>query len=76
VGENTITFQLTGSGSKDGIMYDCIKLEAGQPVISGIHDITIDDASVAKPVKYLHNGRLVIEASGRRYAADGRMIND
>ena len=73
VGENTVTLQLTGSGSKDGIMYDCIKLEAGTPVVSGISDAT-DAATVGTPAKYLQQGRLVIERDGQRFAADGRKI--
>jgi rhamnogalacturonan endolyase len=73
VGENTVTLQLTGSGSKDGIMYDCIKLEAGTPVVSGISDATVG-ATVGTPAKYLQQGRLVIERDGQRFAADGRKI--
>ena len=73
VGENIVTLQLTGSGSKDGIMYDCIKLEAGTPVVSGISDAT-DAATVGTPAKYLQEGRLVIERDGQRFAADGRKI--
>ena len=75
VGENTVTFRYTGGGSKDGIMYDCVKLEAGEQVISGIEDATIATTSVAKTVKYLHEGRLVIEKDGHRYTVDGRRIN-
>ena len=73
VGENTVTLQLTGSGSKDGIMYDCIKLEAGTPVVSGISDATVA-ATVGTPAKFLQQGRLVIERDGQRFAADGRKI--
>ena len=73
VGENTVTLQLTGSGSKDGIMYDCIKLEAGTPVVSGISNATVA-ATVGAPAKYLQQGRLVIERDGQRFAADGRKI--
>ena len=73
VGENTVTLQLTGSGSKDGIMYDCIKLETGTPVVSGISDATVG-ATVGTPAKYLQQGRLVIERDGQRFAADGRKI--
>ena len=73
VGENTVTLQLTGSGSKDGILYDCIKLEAGDPITDGIREIPH-----ALPFhlhqKYMVNDRLVIEKAGRRYAADGRQI--
>ena len=72
-GENTISLQLTGSGSKDGIMYDCIKLEAGEPVTDGIHDV-VHPSPLVLHQKYLMNGRLIIEKAGKRYAADGRAI--
>ena len=72
-GENTITLQLTGSGNKDGIMYDCIKLEAGEPVTDGIHDV-VHPSPLVLHQKYLMNGRLIIEKAGKRYAADGRAI--
>ena len=73
VGENTVTLKLTGAGSKDGIMYDCIKLEAGSAV-TGIDDVTAHGAACARPAKYLRDGRLVIERGGRSYGADGRAI--
>ena len=72
-GENTVTLLLTGSGSKDGIMYDCIKLEAGEPVTDGIRDI-VRTSPLVLHQKYLMNGRLIIEKAGKRYAADGRAI--
>ncbi len=72
-GENTVSLQLTGSGSKDGIMYDCIKLEAGEPVTDGIRDVVRTSPFVLHQ-KYLMNGRLIIEKAGKRYAADGRAI--
>ena len=72
-GENTVTLQLTGSGSKDGIMYDCIKLEAGEPVTDGIRDF-VHPSTLVLHQKYLMNGRLIIEKAGKRYAADGRAI--
>lgn len=74
VGENTVTLQLTGSGSKDGILYDCIKLEAGEPVTSGIADVTMSNSTISQPAKYLHQGRLVIEKNGVRYSVDGKRI--
>ena len=73
VGENTVTLKLTGAGSKDGIMYDCIKLEAGSAV-TGIDDVTAHGAACARPAKYLRDGRLVIERGGQCYGADGRAI--
>ena len=73
VGENTVTFTYSGGGSKDGIMYDCIKLEAGD-IVTGIDGITIKDAPADIPAKYLDNGRIVIEKAGKRYTADGKRL--
>lgn len=71
VGENTVTLKYTGGGSKDGIMYDCLKLEAGEPVTDGItHHSATQRPTVSKS---LVNGRLVIEKAGRRYTVDGRV---
>ena len=70
-GENTVQLKLSGAGSKDGIMYDCIKMEAGD-VITGIDHITDKNASGAEmPSKYFENGRIVIEKDGVRYSPDG-----
>jgi len=73
-GENTVTFTYSGGGSKDGIMYDCIKLEAGE-VVTGIDDVTIDNQAVPLSVKYLHQGRLVIERGGQLYTVDGKLFS-
>ena len=72
-GSNTIALTMSGNGSNGGFMYDCIKLEAGD-VVTGLEPVREADAAVAKPVKRLVNGRLVIEKYGRRYAADGTII--
>ena len=74
VGENTVTLQLTGSGSKDGILYDCIKLEAGDLVTSGIGDVRESMVATPRPYKYIVNGRLVIEKSGRCYSLTGALL--
>ena len=73
-GENTVALTYSGGGSKDGVMYDCIKMEAGEQVVSGITDATIGSTYDAKPVKYIHQGRLVIEKDGVRYGVDGRKM--
>ena len=73
VGENTVTFTYSGGGSKDGIMYDCIKLEAGE-LVTGIDDVTIANKTTVQPAKYLHQGRLVIERAGKRYTVDGKRL--
>ena len=71
VGENTVELTYSGGGSKDGIMYDCIKMEAGDQV-TGIDDVVADTPVI--PVKYIHQGRLVIEKNGERYTVDGVKI--
>ena len=73
VGENTVTFTYSGGGSKDGVMYDCIKMEAGEQVVSGISDIR-HDFGTSRPIKYIHKGRLVIEKGGRRYSIVGEIM--
>lgn len=72
-GENTVTLTMSGNGSNGGFMYDCIKLEAGEQVVSGISDFH-GIPSAAAPAKFLDRGRLVIEKAGRRYAVDGRRL--
>ena len=74
VGENTVTFTYSGGGSKDGIMYDCIKMEAGEAV-TGIDNVTIGTKTAHQPVKYLHQGRLVIERDGQLYTVDGKRFS-
>ena len=72
-GENTVSFTYSGGGSKDGIMYDCIKMEAGE-LVTCIDDVTIDNRAIPQPVKYLHQGRLVIERGGQLYTVDGKRL--
>ena len=74
-GDNTVTLQYSGGGSKDGIMYDCIKMEAGAAVTSGISDATRDAAGESLPGKYIRQGRLVIERRGEQYGADGMRLH-
>ncbi len=73
VGENTVAFTYSGGGSKDGIMYDCIKLEAGE-IVTDMDGITIHNSVASQPVKCLHQGHLVIEKNGERYTVDGKRI--
>ena len=74
VGENTVSFTYSGGGSKDGIMYDCIKMEAGEPVTTGIATLTSNNTDTVKSTKYLHQGRLVIERDGQLYTVDGKRL--
>lgn len=75
-GSNTIALTMSGNGSNGGFMYDCLKLEAGEQIVSGINQASLDSTSDARPVKYLHQGHLVIEKGGVRYGVDGRRINE
>ena len=70
-GENTVALTLSGCGSTDGVMYDCVKLEAGELVTNGIAPVSIMSDNDSKPVKYLYQGRLVIEKNGKRFTLEG-----
>lgn len=72
-GENTVTLTYSGGNDKSGIMYDCIKMEAGS-VVTGIDDVAADGRAVVAPTKYLDRGRLVIERNGERYTIDGKRV--
>ncbi len=72
-GENTVTLTYSGGNDKSGIMYDCIKMEAGS-VVTGIDDVAADGRTVVAPTKYLDRGRLVIERNGERYTIDGKRV--
>ena len=71
-GTNLLTFQISGTGGKNGILYDCIKLEAGEPVTDGI--LAHHSSPVALHQKRLVGGRLVIEKDGHRYTTAGMKI--
>lgn len=73
VGENTVSFQISNTGGKNGIMYDCIKMEAGDAV-TGIDDVAADGRTVVAPTKYIDRGRLIIERNGERYTIDGKRV--
>lgn len=73
VGENTVSFQISNTGGKNGIMYDCIKMEAGDAV-TGIDDVVADGRTVVAPTKYIDRGRLIIERNGERYTIDGKRV--
>ena len=71
-GTNLLTFQTSGTGGKNGIMYDCIKLEAGEAITDGI--VAPRTTSSVSHQKRLVNGRLVIEKDGQRYNTAGMKI--
>lgn len=73
-GQNLLTLTMSGIGSNGGMMYDCIKLEAGGRVTTGIkgvgRDVPLVDAAwynlqgqrVANPSKgvFIHNGKKIL----------------
>ncbi len=73
-GQNRLTLNLTVSGGNGGLMYDCIKLEAGDEVTTGIADVRCQGAAsgdawynlqgqrVERPVRgvYIHQGKKVV----------------
>lgn len=72
-GQNRLTLTMSGIGSNGGMMYDCIKLEAGEAVTDGISAATTtrsDDGGwynlqgqrVATPAHgvFIHGGRKVV----------------
>ena len=74
-GTNLLTFQISGTGGKNGILYDCIKLEAGEPVTDGIIAPHYSPFTLhCSPAKRLVNGRLVIEKAGHSYTPAGIRI--
>ena len=73
-GANTIALTMSGNGSNGGFMYDCIKLEAGELITSGINDVTCNNAPTAKPTKRLHQGRLVIETANGTFNVKGEKV--
>ena len=74
IGTNLITFQTSNTGGKNGFLYDCIKLEAGSLVTSGVEDIRESMVATSRPYKHVVNGRLVIEKSGRSYSLTGALL--
>ena len=74
IGTNLLTFQASNTGGKNGFLYDCIKLEAGEQVTSGIAELSASSNADLKPAKYLYKGRLVIEKNGVRYTVDGKCL--
>lgn len=71
-GSNTVKLTMSGNGKNGGFMYDCIKLEAGSLVTSvlGVSDAA-EQSAQPSVVKYVRDGRLVIESNGKAYNAAG-----
>ena len=73
-GTNLLTFQISGTGGKNGILYDCIKLEAGEQVEDGISIVAADNVCPTLSFKRIEDGHLIIDRGGKRYTVDGRRL--
>lgn len=71
-GSNTVTFTMSGNGKNGGFMYDCIKLETGSLVTSvrGVSD-AMEQPACPSAVKYVKDGRVVIESAKGAYTVSG-----
>lgn len=58
-GQNTLTLTMSGIGKNGGIMYDCLKLEAGNAVTSAIEDAPLREDAPSSLHIYTVDGRLV-----------------
>lgn len=72
LGSNTVTFTMSGNGKNGGFMYDCIKLETGSIVTSvrGVSD-AMEQPACPSAVKYVKDGRVVIESAKGAYTVSG-----
>ncbi len=57
-GQNRLTLTMSGIGSNGGMMYDCIKLEAGDAVTSGIASIRSTKATGGEAIYNLRGQRV------------------
>ncbi len=51
LGQNKLTLKMSGIGRNGGVMWDCIKLEGGEPVkeLAGIEDVAVEGAVTDAP---------------------------
>ncbi len=61
-GYNTVTLTMAGNGKNGGFMYDCLKLEAGERIVSSMEEIVGEYPlnESPKPIKTIKNGRFLI----------------
>lgn len=76
VGNNTVALTMSGNGSNGGFMYDCLKLEAGDLVVSSIEGVVGESRSEAQPEarKVIVDGRLLIIRGDEVYDCLGTKI--
>ena len=74
-GSNTIALTMSGNGSNGGFMYDCIKLEAGEPVTSVSNATRLNDKGRMQNSQFynLHGQRVTNPAKGL-YIVNGKKV--
>ena len=74
-GANTIALTMSGNGSNGGFMYDCIKLEAGEPVTSVSNATRLNDKGRMPNSQFynLHGQRVTNPAKGL-YIVNGKKV--
>lgn len=76
VGSNSVALTISGNGGNGGFMYDCIKLEAGKQVTTGIKGVRETQSPAVTTAKYIRNGKVIIAKGGKEYSATGILLND
>lgn len=75
VGSNSVALTISGNGGNGGVMYDCIKLEAGKQVTTGIKGIKETASPCTETAKYIRDGKVIIEKEGKEYTTTGILLN-
>lgn len=71
-GTNTVTLNMSGIGKNGGILYDCLKLEAGDQVLSAISSAAMQHAAEG-PVSVFSPGGLPMGSFGSLTEARARL---
>ena len=79
-GTNIISFTMSGNGKNGGFLYDCVKLESGDIITSGINDIQTDiqknnDTSKNKSLFNLTGQRVTSSYRGVTVCKGGKKVN-
>lgn len=73
-GENRLTLTMSGIGGNGGMMYDCIKLEAGDPVTTGIKNTFRNVEKSSKDVWYNLQGQRVSTPQHGIFIHNGKKV--
>lgn len=72
-GSNTIALELTNGSGRNGVMWDCIKLETGNLVTSDIEALDRDDAEVTSTRFYSPQGTLLDSPASGVFVVEERL---